>query len=314
MGDNIDILGLGAACQDLIHIVPRFPDPDEKIDSESESYLPGGVTGNYITAVGRLGVNCAFIGALGDDEAADYLIDDFKKEGVDTRYIIKKKGMKTGVNVILVDKTDGQKMIIISPHFNTTKLVVEDLKPEWFKGAKLMHTTAVHHDLTVKAVEYAKANDVKVSFDLESQIAVRGMEKLKPILEKVDILLPNKLGATTLTKKDNPIDAAKEFNKMGIETVIITMGDKGAIAVTDDGIIEAPAFKMEHVVDATGAGDSFCGAFSYGNTIKKWDLEKSLTFACACAAIKMEVVGARVGMPSLEKAIKFLRNHGHDEF
>ena len=209
-----EIIGLGEICKDWVSVVPHYPKPDEKIDSELEQYFGGGVTANYVTATSRLGIPSAFIGAVGDDLDGDFLLDDMKKEGVNIDYILKKRNMRTPVNFIFVVKKGGQKTIIQSPHLQTTKLNLNDLEPEMFSNAKLLHTTAVHMDLTLKAIEYAKINKVQISLDLESQIAIRGINELKPILEKVDILLPNKMGAMTLTKTKSPIDAAKEFNRL----------------------------------------------------------------------------------------------------
>lgn len=307
------ILGLGAVCKDWVSIVGHFPTPDEKIDAMSESYFPGGVTANYVTAVARLGAPCAFIGAVGDDDAGEYLLDDMKREGIFTNYCLQKPGQRTGVNFILVNKEDGQKMIIQSPHFTNTRLEPDDLRKEWFSGANLLHTTAIHHDLTLKAIEYAKENGLRISLDLESQIAIRGIEKLRPILENVDILLPNKMGAMQLTNTNTPMDAAKIFNKMGIETVVITLGSDGAMAIKDEEIIKAPAYKIE-AVDATGAGDTFCGAFSFASEIKNWGLQRCLSFANAAAALKMRKLGARTGMPTYEEVIDFLKKRDHNNF
>jgi sugar/nucleoside kinase (ribokinase family) len=121
------------------------------------------------------------------------------------------------------------------------------------------------------------------------------------------------MGAMTLTQKKTPLEAAKEFIKLGIKTVVITLGDKGAIAITKNAIIESPAFKIQPV-DATGAGDAFCGGFCFAFVIKKWGLHKSLTFANACAAIKVTQLGARTGMPSFKKALSFLIERNISDF
>lgn len=313
MNQKPRILGLGAVCKDWVSVVDHFPEPDEKVDGISESYFPGGVTANYVTAVARLGAPCAFIGAVGDDDTGEFLIQDMQNEGITTSYCIKKKKMKSGVNFILVNKHDGQKMIIQSPFFTSTQLKPHDLHPEWFQDADLLHTTAIHHDLTIKAIEYAKKCNLRISLDLESQIAIRGYKTLKPILENVDILLPNKLGAMSLTKTDDPIDAAKKFNEMGIDIVVVTLGDSGAVAVKEGNVIKSDAFSID-AVDATGAGDTFCGAFTFSLIIKKWNLKKCLKFANAAAAIKMKKLGARTGMPSYNEVIDFLNNHGHNNY
>ncbi|MHA1297807.1 MAG: carbohydrate kinase family protein [Candidatus Helarchaeota archaeon] len=306
------ILGLGAVCRDWVSIVDHFPKPDEKVDSLHEEYFPGGVTANYITATQRLGVYSAFIGAVGFDSIGDWLIKDMKNEGQCIDYVIKKHNMVTATNFIIVEKNTGEKMIILSPYFNTTKLSPQDLKEEWFKGAKLLHTTAVHEDLTLSALEYVKKYKLTLTLDLESQIVNRGIKK--EILENVDILMPNKLGSMTYTKTKDPIDAAKKFNEMGIELVVVTLGEKGAVGVSFDGIVEVPAFKLDKVVDVTGAGDTFCGAFDVAYCIKKWDLRKSLIFANAAAALKCKKLGARTGMPTMEEVVEFLHNNGYDDF
>ncbi len=309
----VQIIGLGEIVKDWVSIVPWFPKPDEKIDAELEQYFGGGVTANFVVATSRLGIPSAFIGAVGDDDAGKYLIEDMQQENVDTRYLIAKKGKKSAVNFIFVIKDTGEKTIIQSPFMQTTKLDPDDLHEDMFKSATLFHTTAIYPKLTLEAMKLAKENGLTISMDLESQIALRGMKELQPILSYVDILLPNKMGAMTLTKQTTPVKAAEEFINMGIKTVVITQGTKGAVGLTKDQKIEVPAFTVKSV-DATGAGDAFCGGFSYGYVIQKWSLEKSLIFANACAAIKVTQLGARTGMPSLERAIKFLHGHGYPDF
>ena len=307
------ILGLGEVVKDWISIVPWYPKPDEKIDSEFERFFGGGVTANFIVATSRLGIPSAFIGAVGDDSAGKFLIEDMKEEGVDTQYFLTKKGLQTPVNFIFVIKDTGEKTIIQSPHMQTTKLTVDDITPSMFKDAKLLHTSCIHPEITLKAMKLAKENGLMISLDLESQIALRGMEELRPYLSYVDILLPNKMGAMTLTQKSTPLEAAKEFLQLGVNTVVTTLGQNGALAVTKDTIIESPAFEIQPV-DATGAGDAFCGGFCFANVIKQMSLQESLIFANACAAIKILQLGARTGMPNLKEVLLFLRERNNPHF
>jgi sugar/nucleoside kinase (ribokinase family) len=315
-GEKPAILGLGAVCKDWVSVVQKFPQPDEKVDSELEDYFPGGVVANYITSTQRLGVFSAFIGAIGEDSAGDWLIQDMKKEGQFTDYCIKKKGMTTATNFIIVEKSSGEKIIILSPYFTKTKLDLKDLKADFFVGAKILHTDAVHEDLTNKAVQYAKDSGLMISFDLESQIAIRGWDRLKPVLEKVDILLPNKLGIRTLTKTDNLVDAArimlKKFPQMKL--VVITVGAEGSMAITEKEVIKVPAFKIDKIVDVTGAGDTFCGAFDVVYCIKKFDIEKSLRFANAAAGLKTMKLGARTGMRPYQEVVEFLKKNGFKDY
>lgn len=316
MKNKPEILGLGAVCKDWVSVVNKFPQPDEKVDSELEEYFPGGVVANYITATQRLGVSSAFIGAVGDDDAGDWLIQDMIKEGQFVDYCFKKKGMITATNFIIVEQKSGEKMIILSPYFTKTKLDLKDLKPDFFNDAKIFHTDAVHEDLTNLAVQFAKKADLTITFDLESQIAVRGWERLNPILEKVDILMPNKLGIRTLTKKEDLVEAARVMlNKYSqMKLVVVTLGAEGSMAITKNEVIKVKAFKINKVIDATGAGDAFCAAFDVAYSIKKFDIEKSLRFANAAAGLKTMKLGARTGMRNFKEVVNFLNENGFNDY
>lgn len=296
MMDRVDIIGLGEVVIDWVAEIPHFPKPDEKIDALSENYFPGGVTANYVVSIARLGIKCGFIGAVGDDHYGDFLIEDFKNEKVDYSYTIRKKNKKTPVNFIFV--AQGEKTIIQSPHMKSTKIEPSDLKENYIRSSKLLHTTLIHQDVSEKAIKIAKKNGVKISIDLEAQIALKGWQKLKNILLMTDILIPNKEGAKTITNSSSPEVAAKLLIKKGIPIVIITLGEKGALITTKKYQKRIPGFNVQEVVDTTGAGDTFNGTFSVAYWIKEWDLEKSVKYANAAAALKIEKLGARTGMPT----------------
>jgi len=308
----VNIVGLGEVVLDWVAEVPHFPKPDEKVDALSENYFPGGVTANYLVALARLEGNCGFIGAVGEDAYGDLLIDDFIKENIDTSYIIRKCNKKTPVNFIFVAK--GEKSIIQSPHMQTTKLNIEELQESSIADSKLLHTTIIHQELTEKALEIAKNNDVKISIDLESQIALRGWDKLKNILLKADVLLPNKEGAKLITNSNSPQKAAKILVKKGIPVVIITLGKNGALITTNDYQKKIPAYRVEKPVDTTGAGDTFSGAFSLAYWINGWGLEKACRFGNAAASLKVLKLGARTGMPNNQEIYDFLKRNEDNFF
>ncbi|MFX1411256.1 MAG: carbohydrate kinase family protein [Promethearchaeota archaeon] len=303
--NKAEIIGLGEVVVDWVTEVPYFPKPDEKVDALSENYFSGGVTANFLVAVARLGCSCGFIGAVGDDPYGDFLINDFKKENVDISFTIKKLGKKTPVNFIFISK--GEKTIIQSPHMHSTKLEISDLAESYIAEAKLLHTTMIHPELTEKAIEIAIENDIKISIDLESQIAKQGWEKLKNALLKADILIPNKEGAKLITNCKTANKAAEILIKKGIPIVIITLGSKGALVATKDFQKEIPSFKVDNVIDTTGAGDVFNGALSVAYWIKEMDLEKAIIYGNAAAALKIQKLGARTGIPNEKELMNFLR-------
>ena len=309
---KVNIIGLGEVVVDWVAEIPRFPRPDEKIDAISENYFSGGVTANYLVATARLGVSCGFVGAVGDDSYGEFLIEDFENEKVDTTLTLKKLGKKTPVNFIFVIK--GKKTIIQSPHMQTTKIELSDLDENYISRSKHLHTTMIHPKISSKAIELAKDNDITISIDLESQIAQRGWNNLKYDLLKSDVLIPNKEGAKSITKSNTPKEAAKILIKKGIPIVIITLGNKGALITTKEYQKVVPTYNIEKIIDTTGAGDTFNGAFSVGYWIKGWDLEKSCRYGNAAASLKIQKLGARTGMPSEKELIRFLKRNNDPFF
>jgi ribokinase len=302
-----EITGLGEIVVDMVLKVPHLPEPDEKVDSSQQARFPGGVTANYVTAVSRLTTTAGFVGAVGDDSEGEYLKRDLENEKVDTTLTLVKKRKQTPINYVIVDEK-GQKVIIQSPHMLTTRLDKDDIKPDYISQSKLLHTTAIHTDLSIYAAKIAKKNDVLVSFDLEKQVATRGWNTLRGMVKLTDILLPQKSGAMEITKTSSPEEAAKILLRKGPRTVVITLGEKGCLVVTEKTSKVIPCFKV-CVVDTTGAGDAFNGAFTV-SIIKGIDPVSAATFANAVAAIKCTGLGARTCLPNLRAVREFIEDQG----
>jgi ribokinase len=296
------LIGLGEIALDWVDEIPHFPQPDEKIDAMSQNFFTGGVTANFLSGAAKLGVDTGFLGAVGNDDYGTFLLDGLKKTGIDASYV--KRTDKSAVNFIMVAKDSGEKIIIQSPYMQTTKLVPGDIKEEYFSKAKVLHTTAIHEDLTLACLRIAKKKKITVSLDLEKQIAIRGQARLKPIIKDVDILLPNKEGAKTLTGESDIKIAAKKFLDWGPKIVIMTLGGEGCLVTTSTMQKRIPAYKVK-VSDTTGAGDAFCAAFITAHVIKGLDVEAAALFANAAAALKVQHLGATSGQPSWEEAKSF---------
>ena len=190
-----------------------------------------------------------------------------------------------------------------------TKINISDLNEQYIANSKVLHTTMIHPEITERAINIAKENNVKVTIDLESQIAKKGWEKLGKMILNSDILIPNKEGAKIITKVKDLKKAAKILVKKGIPIVIITLGHEGVLITTERYQKRVPAFKIGPIIDTTGAGDTFNGAFSYAYWIKNLDLEKSCIYANAAAGLKIRKLGARTGMPISEELLNFLEGH-----
>ncbi len=296
------LIGLGEIALDWVDEIPHFPQPDEKIDAMSQNFFTGGVTANFLSGAAKLGVDTGFLGAVGNDDYGTFLLEGLKKTGIDASYVKRKE--KSAVNFIMVAKDSGEKIIIQSPYMQTTKLVPGDIKEEYFSKAKVLHTTAIHEDLTLACLRIAKRKGITVSLDLEKQIAIRGKAVLEPIIKDVDILLPNKEGAKALTGESDIKVAAKKFLAWGPKVVVITLGGDGCLITTPTMQKRISAYKVK-VSDTTGAGDAFCAAFITAHVLKGLDIEAAASFANAAAALKVQHLGATSGQPTWEEALRF---------
>ncbi len=127
---------------------------------------------------------------------------------------------------------------------------------------------------------------------------------VEQVFPYVDHLIVSKRFACGFTKDTDPHMACRKLMKTGCETAVVTIGEKGCICDANDRIFLSPGFGVK-VVDTTGAGDVFHGAFIYG-LLESWPLRKTAKFANACAAMKCRRLGGRAGIPTLNEARNFI--------
>ncbi|MHA1785640.1 MAG: carbohydrate kinase family protein, partial [Candidatus Helarchaeota archaeon] len=183
--------------------------------------------------------------------------------------------------------------------------------------AKLIHTTAVHLEVSEYVIQEARKNkgeELLVSFDLEKQvISAYGQEKILNLIDLVDILVPQKLGIMELTQKEYPAEAAKALmeKKTNLKLIVVTLGGEGCLITYRKGSsIQQkvfPAFNLKPI-DVTGAGDAFNAAFAVGY-LKGWDFVKIAEIANAAGALNCLKIGARAGMCPLEEIEDFISRH-----
>jgi len=317
----VDILGVGACALDMIASVPHFPGPDEKVDAKQYIYLPGGVTGNFVTGVARLkgGFSAGFVGAVGNDEAGEILLNDFKRENVDVSNT-KIKNSNTATNFIMLNN-EGNKSIIQSPFYMSTRLKVpQDINLDRIYKAKLIHTTAVHKEVAEYVITEARkknGEDLVVSFDLEKQvISAYGKDEIMKFIDLVDILVPQKLGMMELAGTTYPAEAAKAImkKKENLKLIAVTLGEEGClITYRKENSIQQKVFPAIKVnpIDVTGAGDAFNAAFAVGY-LSGWKFVEMAQVANAAGALNCLKIGARAGMCSIDEVRNFIKEKNNN--
>ena len=122
----------------------------------------------------------------------------------------------------------------------------------------------------------------------------------------VDHLIVSKGFACGFIKTSDPVQACRALMRGKHKTVVVTVGEEGCICGAEDKLFRSPGFRVK-VVDTTGAGDVFHGAFIYG-LLKRWSLRRTARFANACAAMKCRKLGGRAGIPTLNEVEGFIGN------
>ncbi|KUO41041.1 MAG: hypothetical protein AVW06_01760 [Hadesarchaea archaeon DG-33-1] len=297
------IIGLGVSSIDEFVIVEEFCKPDDKIWIKNFARQCGGVVANFCVGVARMGVKSGFMGSAGEDPNGHEILQNFKTHDMDVEHFFLKKETKTPVNIIVVD-SHGSRQILQDPYMEKNVLKADEIITEYVAKADIFHTDAVNIESARKCMKIAKEAGKKVSFDLERHVAVYGLDAIKDLLEMTNILLPNRMGALELTKETDVRKAAKKLLSFGPDIVLITMGEDGSILVTAKEEHWIPIYKVENVVDTTGAGDSFNSAF-ISCIHKGMAPMEAADFASAVAALSVTKVGAQ-SMPVWKEAKEFI--------
>jgi sugar/nucleoside kinase (ribokinase family) len=298
-----DILGLGEISVETVLRVPHLPEPEERLESTSQTRFPSGNTANYLNAISRLGTTAGFVGAVGDDPEGEFLVQSLRDMNIDTKHMLVKKGKQTPVNYDVIDE-NRQRFLIESPLISTTKLDLRDIKAEYISKSKFLSTTAIHPQLSIRAARISKRSGATVSLDLEGQVAAMGWESLKELVRLTDLMFPLKDVAMELTQTSTVEDAADFSLRKGPSLVVITLGEKGCLVATKKSMKVVPPFKGS-VADDKGTEEAFNGGFTIAH-MKGLSPEGAAIFADAVAALKGRGMGGRTGMPTLNQVKEFL--------
>jgi sugar/nucleoside kinase (ribokinase family) len=281
--------------------VDRTAAPDDKVLVRGSETHPGGAVANNLAQASRLGLRAAWVGLLGNDPEARFLLGALREAGVDARHVRLLRGKRSPVSWIAVGP-DGERAIYMFGNVNaaiTPGHVDRHFAPA-LRRAMHFHTEASQVPLraVVRAMRIARDAGARVLFDLDvppSELVgpwqLGTEEELAQALALTDVLKPCRGAAVALTRKRDLEGAALELLKLGPRLVAITDGAAGAVLATPHEMVKVPAIPMR-AKDTTGAGDAFMGGLSFA-LLGREPLARAGLFANACAAYCVARMGSR---------------------
>ncbi|HET6380174.1 MAG TPA: ribokinase [candidate division Zixibacteria bacterium] len=287
---------LGSLNVDLVVLAPRLPVPGETVLGGTFTQHMGGKGANQAVAACRAGAEVRMVGAVGADAHGTAALDALRTEGVDVSRVRRDRQAATGVALITV-APDGENLITVAPGANAT-VTAEDAVAALPDGGVLLASLEVPMAAVTAAVRAASRRGLTVVLN-----PAPATELPTEVLHAGPVLTPNRDEARRLAGCEDLEEAIARLATRS--RLVVTLGPEGAVVVADGRRTPIPPRRVERVVDATGAGDTFSGVLAAWLAGGR-PLEEAARAANAAAALSVQQAGARGGMPhraDIERAL-----------
>jgi ribokinase len=287
---------------DIVGRVERHPAPGETIQGKNFLYVPGGKGSNQAIAAHRLGGKVQLLGKLGKDIFGKCLMDFYKKEGMGTKQICFTNDTPSGAAFVAVD-SKGENMIYVSAGANA-ELTVGDVQKLTIKKGDIVSATL---ETPMSTTKYA-FQEARKQGAITVLNAAPARKEARTLIPFTDFLIVNEtelsfFSGIKVINKAQAIAAMKKLQK-GKANIITTLGKDGVVALVGKEVFSQKAFPAK-VVDTTGAGDCFVGAFITKFQTNR-DIKEAMRYASAAAALSVQRLGASSSMPRKREVQKFL--------
>jgi sulfofructose kinase len=296
-----DAVGFGLNAVDHLIVVPEYPAFDTKMRLIEHTQSAGGQTATAMVALQRLGLKTAYAGRFGSDAEGAFGLSTLKDDGVNVDFAETVEGARNQIAFITIDARNGERTIVWD---RDEKLAYprHEAPVEFGAMGRVLHLDAHDPPACLRLAQAAREAATIVSADIDN--VYDGLPELLPF---IDILIGSKDFPHRVTGIGVERAALVELKaRYGCAVVGMTMGTDGAVVYCEGQFIESPAFEAPSGCrDTTGAGDAFRGGFLYGLLCGE-DIETSLKFGNAVAAIKCSGLGARAALPTRSQLEEFV--------
>lgn len=302
------VSGLGQCSLDYIASVDSFPEEDTKKEALDFTVQGGGPVATALVALSRLNVRTVFLGVVSDDSAGIEIKKGLKKEGVDIRGLVVKKGGGSQRAFIIVNRALGSRTILWQRP-GVAELKASEVKALPIKKSRFLLVDGLMKEASLKAASLAGKFNIPVMLD-----AGRVRPGMLRLAGMSDYIVASEEFSRGL--RLTPRETLEKLSLLRPRAITVTLGSGGSITWDGGGggrkekgrIFLTPAFKVR-AVDTTGAGDVFHGGYIYG-LINGWEIRKTVEFASAFAALKCLAPGGRTGIPTLAETLRFIKEKG----
>jgi len=296
---RFDAVGIGRCCVDYLALVPSLPPPDAKVPMKDFRVVGGGQATTAMAALSRLGLKTAYVGVVGDDRGGRLVLSGLEEFGVDVSSVVIEKGGETPAALIFVDQAAHTRTIAYQPTA-PGRLSLSAVDPEFILSGRCLLVDPHETLFGLEIAPAAKERCIPLIYDAEHPT-----EGFAEMLAAADYVVGSREVVETLGASGVE-DALEKILSAGPKAAVITLGDRGAAALTPEGIFRRPAFPVE-VVDTTAAGDAFHAGFAYA-VLQGWDMARTLDFANALGALVCRGLGGRETLPALSEVREFINS------
>ncbi|HEX2515140.1 MAG TPA: carbohydrate kinase family protein, partial [Chloroflexota bacterium] len=271
-GMGLDVVGLGLACVDDLLLLSNVPRTEERASVLRREMQGGGMAATAVVAVARLGGAAGFVGRVGDDQSGAFILQDFRRYGVDVSRVVVEPGATSHVTVVLVDARDGARSFL-GQRGTVRPLQPEDVRREYVSSGRLLHLSDAD-PAALQAARWAREAGREVCFD--GTHFYPAVLDLLPLLDYVivsrffasELVAFQETGALTraarmfsgdgrpaegppITESAAPelrgealLGAARRMRALGPPVVVVTEGEHGSWCASPEGDFHSPAFPV----------------------------------------------------------------------
>jgi sugar/nucleoside kinase (ribokinase family) len=295
-------VALGQISLDRVAWVAGWPSPGGKQALEAEELLPGGQAATAALAATRLGVATAWVGAVGDDEAGRASLAPLRAAGVELSGARVLPGATSRQALVLCERGTGERSVL-ERRDPALRLAAEAVPEALIAGAGALLVDAEHPEASLHAIRIARRAGVATLCDVDRADAAS-----RAIAAEVDFPIVSEGFAEATGSGVSAQAALRKLSGPHTRMLVLTRGERGAVALAGDRALEVPALEIQ-AVDTTGAGDVFRGAFAAA-LLEGLGARETLAFASAAAGLACLGRGAQGALPARDQVAARLARAG----